>query len=189
MLLFISFLYQLLIYHKFISIHLMLLFIGLFHQLLLANRLFQYISCYCLSEFDTSQKCCDKNFNTSHVTVYLLPQLFRLLTVLISIHLMLLFIQPPICILLCKSSFQYISCYCLSSWRPVHSFSHEISIHLMLLFICFRHLFFHASGKFQYISCYCLSLSIPDTASNGIISIHLMLLFIGHLLPKHWLHP
>ena len=120
-----------------ISIHLMLLFIyppGLFFH---ALKSFQYISCYCLSEFRNilertmlrfqyiSCYCLSHtpsflflqgyNFNTSHVTVYLqhLPQV--LLSMLISIHLMLLFIgfNKEGIMRLCK--FQYISCYCLSN--------------------------------------------------------------------------
>ena len=100
------------------------------------------------------------------------------------------------------ASFQYISCYCLSSSYLLSSTSITISIHLMLLFIAwFR---FHCKKKqnisihlmllfisdipsssamyvkFQYISCYCLSLKgFANLMRYLKISIHLMLLFIA----------
>ena len=103
------------------------------------SYIFQYISCYCLS------KCvsCDRHF------------------LLISIHLMLLFINHSGVLVVLVIAFQYISCYCLSSclsssFMSVCNFntSHVtvylhrpdirksvciISIHLMLLFIHVRH--------------------------------------------------
>ena len=75
-------------------------------------------------------------FNTSHVTVYL-RLLCRLHTEYrISIHLMLLFILSSAILHKDCTSFQYISCYCLSQPPP----------HPKLDYIIF-----------QYISCYCLS--------------------------------
>ena len=54
---------------------------------------FQYISCYCLSSIITPSSSSFIDFNTSHVTVYLCFQSQTSLLVLISIHLMLLFIS------------------------------------------------------------------------------------------------
>ena len=102
-------------WHKFIiSIHLMLLFICF-------NEACSYIRL---------------NFNTSHVTVYLLSLCLCSFFLCISIHLMLLFIGETGEHENRLWGFQYISCYCLSyhvrcmpaSWKA-------ISIHLMLLFI------------------------------------------------------
>ena len=118
-----------------ISIHLMLLFIIHTGCQKCCWQEFQYISCYCLSEylpdcmmwyghFNTSHVTVyldftagyliGQYFNTSHVTVYREGGFYEAETKLISIHLMLLFIQTLLRILLL---------YLL------------ISIHLMLLFI------------------------------------------------------
>ena len=99
------------------------------------HRTFQYISCYCLSRYEDKDIIEGKNFNTSHVTVYqrqgsrfvgerhfntshvTVYQKGVLLvkcSIIISIHLMLLFIT-------CRGS-------CTRS-------DLRISIHLMLLFI------------------------------------------------------
>ena len=100
-----------------------------------STLLFQYISCYCLSELLKRNMDDRRNFNTSHVTVYL---------------------KRDDCDF-CSTIFQYISCYCLSfcSLPPFSvgvdfNTSHVtvylirshiiinsiyISIHLMLLFI------------------------------------------------------
>ena len=135
----------------------MLLFINLWSIKLWAGRMFQYISCYSLSEqqpekvwrqecFNTShvtlyhkgQKVYSSwsgGFNTSHVTLYrqLAAQLHKFL--LVSIHLMLLFIDWIICRELSSPRFQYISCYSLSPWNFPGLLLPLVSIHLMLLFI------------------------------------------------------
>ena len=99
---------------------------------------------------------------------------------LISKHLMLLFNQAYIHLLLYFFQFQNISCYCLSYVAAGSCWSNCISKHLMLLFNCistfFRTIFCTISkhlmllfnktrnsyGKkesgFQNISCYCLTL-------------------------------
>ena len=114
----------------------MLLFIDKYHEKYKKKYKFQYISCYCLSTLVAKQDCLKKNFNTSHVTVYLFYSpclecfcydfntshvtVYRLLLVLylfpsfISIHLMLLFINRPSKCKYQSYKFQYISCYCLS---------------------------------------------------------------------------
>ena len=119
-----------------ISIHLMLLFISMF-------------------AFSHEKQ---SNFNTSHVTVYHW-QIYLLFSVnKISIHLMLLFIALHPTLTLKSSSFQYISCYCLSG----KSFN-IFSIHCSFQYISCYCLSAELLGKryalftFQYISCYCLS--------------------------------
>ena len=76
------------------------------------------------------------NFNTSHVTVYLVHKSIKHGNATISIHLMLLFI-----IFLAYNQL----------------FDIVISIHLMLLFIVTRTKGQPMVLAFQYISCYCLS--------------------------------
>ena len=98
----------------YISIHLMLLFIGGKMDLWLEilefqyiscyclsipiflkpfwQFLFQYISCYCLSASSLSCMSITSHFNTSHVTVYPVHSLPEDWEKSISIHLMLLFI-------------------------------------------------------------------------------------------------
>ena len=124
--------------HRFIvvSIHLMLLFIGHAQIQNAFNILFQYISCYSLSQKRFSLSCfctgfqyisCYSlslmvllsgflilSFNTSHVTLYRTLYCQNRQSVLVSIHLMLLFIS--------SSKVHFIN-----GW--------VVSIHLMLLFI------------------------------------------------------
>ena len=76
----------------YISIHLMLLFICSPCHASIVALIFQYISCYCLSGGNSPFGMIQRNFNTSHVTVYLFCYILKV------IH----------------SWFQYISCYCLS---------------------------------------------------------------------------
>ena len=54
--------------------------------------MFQYISCYSLSNEDKKWHCNYLRFNTSHVTLYQLPVLRGWSDTTVSIHLMLLFI-------------------------------------------------------------------------------------------------
>ena len=162
-----------------ISIHLMLLFICSYRHRLSQNLVFQYISCYCLSNqrargqstllyFNTSHVTVYRllfypcyfsflNFNTSHVTVYLYPNGIFVVRIIISIHLMLLFINISACLFLI---FRYFNTSHVTVYRiyPLaSSVSTEISIHLMLLFI---------------------STPISSSLDCTCISIHLMLLFI-----------
>ena len=125
-------------------------------------------------------------FNTSHVTVYLYAtQPCHRSVACISIHLMLLFILDRSESATVSSTFQYISCYCLSQPKQMKEFSSkyfntshvtvyrhrqkswkyrwEISIHLMLLFITVSVGFASLVNKFQYISCYCLSVRFPPS--------------------------
>ena len=92
----------------------MLLFINALALSTTGNPLFQYISCYCLSCFVYILLFATSDFNTSHVTVYPYILASTAIILMISIHLMLLFIVFPV---LFHQSYQ------------------DISIHLMLLFI------------------------------------------------------
>ena len=102
--------------HRFIvvSIHLMLLFIGHAQIQNAFNILFQYISCYSLSLMVLLSGFLILSFNTSHVTLYRTLYCQNRQSVLVSIHLMLLFIS--------SSKVHFIN-----GW--------VVSIHLMLLFI------------------------------------------------------
>ena len=143
-----------------ISIHLMLLFIdnGVLEKLKVI--IFQYISCYCLSEKTRWGIFRLSDFNTSHVTVYLLFRVSVQIIQWISIHLMLLFIKDHPFMQASLDGFQYISCYCLSGRDRGYRCSYV---------------------TFQYISCYCLSAFSCATSAQYVISIHLMLLFIDDL--------
>ena len=164
--------------------------------------MFQYISCYSLSEqqpekvwrqecFNTShvtlyhkgQKVYSSwsgGFNTSHVTLYrqLAAQLHKFL--LVSIHLMLLFILCKNRVCIRHQTFQYISCYSLSNagennytkyWRFQYISCYSLSEYAELIG--------RLKALFQYISCY--SLSVQKLSIHVIcdVSIHLMLLFIS----------
>ena len=130
---------------RFVSIHLMLLFIGekSFDKLL--SSMFQYISCYSLSERELLDSIvilvfqyiscyslsfgfywCNTlyhRFNTSHVTLYLeaLPFYLPALS-LVSIHLMLLFIGITSDFLIPIPSFNtsHVTLYPLPSVRIVY---------------------------------------------------------------------
>ena len=94
----------------------MLLFIGLFNLATKGCDSFQYISCYCLS-------------------VHSPP---RLVGILISIHLMLLFIEQVLLksSMICHFNTSHVTVY--HRQENDRSSSFRISIHLMLLFIRFR---------------------------------------------------
>ena len=106
------------------------------------------------------------NFNTSHVVVYPIPETVLHIPNPISIHLMLLFIDPPYTITRSIFAFQYISCCCLSFFnnRAIRHF--KISIHLMLLFIFHVKDHLQFQYAFQYISCCCLS-HTPNLVHNN----------------------
>ena len=100
-------------------------------------------------------------------------------SLIVSIHLMLLFISPDDPGKQDPGKFQYISCYSLS-WSLQLPVLHNylVSIHLMLLFIFKLRSVHLVSFSFQYISCYSLSWSWQRGRSIHQVSIHLMLLFI-----------
>ena len=147
MLLFITFLALVLPLFPAVSIHLMLLFIREYKDVIWRIEKFQYISCYSLSEESREGPAEDD----------------------VSIHLMLLFIFFPIVNCVLVFSFQYISCYSLSStliqfYDPVFSFN---TSHVTL------YRTFSATSRphsgFQYISCY--SLSGGDLLKEDFISV------------------
>ena len=118
-------------------------------------------------------------FNTSHVTVYRRDSLNQKSSIIISIHLMLLFIgsvEPQFVIdryfntshvtVYQPQCYQHQSLYLISihlmllfilSSDRIHLCLPSISIHLMLLFIFMSILLSIKKRIFQYISCYCLS--------------------------------
>ena len=101
------------------------------------------------------------NFNTSHVTVY--RGLIRN--------------TNPI------TSFQYISCYCLSGCCQRTCWKNWISIHLMLLFIGSSGWFITVSRSISiHLMLLFIVLLVDSLPCPDHISIHLMLLFIVFLL-------
>ena len=118
-------------------------------------------------------------FNTSHVTVYLYAIFLAVLQILISIHLMLLFIVSDVQSKVEKKAFQYISCYCLSQlmdWKKdakIHFNTSHVTVYPWKFSeLGNKTIHFNTSHVtvyrcqcrrcrhdlvFQYISCYCLS--------------------------------
>ena len=109
--------------------------------------MFQYISCYSLSECNASAHRPVERFNTSHVTLYLISKKLLLL-VHISFNTSHVTLYPKL---------QRVS------FPPT-----VVSIHLMLLFISFASASIALVFLFQYISCY--SLSICCQISTVVIS-------------------
>ena len=98
----------------------------------------------------------------------------------ISIHLMLLFIFFKSSTSHGESSFQYISCYCLSGRRDERVAIDIISIHLMLLFIPNGNAFILSRIWYFNTSHVTVYRIILDRGQGvNAISIHLMLLFIS----------
>ena len=119
-----------------VSIHLMLLFIGMREILFKAKRMFQYISCYSLSGEMYGLNSSQSSFNTSHVTLYRKNMIKYKRNIMFQ-YISCYSLSCPVPILpWLLTAFQYISCYSLSDncvAAPVYdSF---VSIHLMLLFI------------------------------------------------------
>ena len=114
MLLFISLCRQILLPDSPVSIHLMLLFIEKQRIAGESKGKFQYISCYSLSSVDTARSLVKMKFQ--YISCYSLSKTScpKSLTMGVSLHLMLLFIQH---LHYCRIqlSFQYISCYSLSA--------------------------------------------------------------------------
>ena len=99
--------------------------------------LFQYNSCYCLSEFIFDALEARKDFNTTLVTVY---QRSRIGCMCPSVNFNTTLVTVYPSLLRCSVTllpFQYNSCYCLS-------------LGFVLIYATFK--------RFQYNSCYCLSL-------------------------------
>ena len=119
-----------------VSIHLMLLFIGYKIGNYCFFRLFQYISCYSLSQFlHTFEQI---NWKFQYISCYSLSS--------VCAFIFMLWIE-----------FQYISCYSLSTADGRWCGRSDVSIHLMLLFIIIHFCKTFDYFVFQYISCYSLS--------------------------------
>ena len=120
-----------------ISIHLMLLFIGMTHKYIVWST----------------------NFNTSHVTVYREGRINNRTVNNISIHLMLLFIftRPTNQHLFFFISIHLMLLFIFSLWLWwYHLYDFNTSHVTVYLLSILRQPWY---WKFQYISCYCLSLS------------------------------
>ena len=118
---------------------------------------FQYISCYCLSDLQIFLLHCLRNFNTSHVTVYrfcFVPAAAvrdNFNTSHVTVY------QSGESKDSRRNAFQYISCYCLSicgSFRS-GSFQYFNTSHVTVYLNAVASA--RMSDSFQYISCYCLS--------------------------------
>ena len=97
---------------------------------------FQYISCWSLSMIFITQETMISNFNTSHVEVYLPASFFV------------------------RRNFSHFNTSHVEVYRRKFSctiFAIIISIHLMLKFIRYRNTSIHTQKWFQYISCWSLS--------------------------------
>ena len=119
---------------------------------------FQYISCYCLSTNQNVLFAETRDFNTSHVTVYLpanTPSSYLSSFQYISCYCLSV---NSFCCVAVNLVFQYISCYCLSKgYEIVNTLFTEfqyISCYCLSAIQMRRWLLAHL---FQYISCYCLS--------------------------------
>ena len=139
-----------------VSIHLMLLFIGVI--------------------FNSCRWC--KRFNTSHVTLYLVRGLCSCSACRVSIHLMLLFIRNVRWNSRKWFGFNtsHVTLYqykaCKLHIRPERFNTSHVTLYLEGEIIEEKPL------TFQYISCYSLSISCPICFFRTVVSIHLMLLFI-----------
>ena len=119
-----------------VSIHHMLLFITVNRPKGLKSPAFQYITCYSLSCFRqllSGQPC---RFNTSHVTLYHMKDIFEKVSEKFQ-YITCYSLSLPIHTHYCHSSFQYITCYSLSTADVAY---------------------FAEGWKFQYITCYSLSM-------------------------------
>ena len=157
----------------------MLLFIGSFQSKLKNPLIFQYISCYCLSQFSSWE-----NWSRIPISIHLMLLFIResiiwyLSALVISIHLMLLFIISDFTFNLSYFHFNtsHVTVYPYSQRYQISASA--ISIHLMLLFISvalawmltksnfntshvtvyrYKPVLYIDMPTFQYISCYCLS--------------------------------
>ena len=120
-----------------VSIHLMLLFIPDRWIDFKISLKFQYISCYSLSYFSLSIFNSSMGFNTSHVTLYHCYAFSHVPTsVLVSIHLMLLFIfLMELRVLSIFSVSIHLMLLFIRKRVAFYKFFTIVSIHLMLLFI------------------------------------------------------
>ena len=143
---------------KSVSIHLMLLFIAITIQTERMLYLFQYISCYSLS--DNPIIYCEGYNKFQYISCYSLS-------------------FSDSCRIRIFTTFQYISCYSLSGKRCEgrccgNQFQYISCYSLSLSELCGN----VCQQQFQYISCYSLSVLTGSWLTRLLVSIHLMLLFI-----------
>ena len=149
---------------RWVSIHLMLLFIFFCILFLLSPSWFQYISCYSLSVQGAAEMPWLISFNTSHVTLYLQQMVADADEV----------------------TFQHISCYSLSDQYTVKPFSNTVSIHLMLLFILETVRDHPEYSRFNTSHVTLYREEVVWYGTENCVSIHLMLLFIVLAKPKQY---
>ena len=124
-------------------------------------------------------RCKSQDFNTSHVTLYLLTSshaLFIMLFQYITCYsLSIDFFEHSDNLL----EFQYISCYSLSTLLTSFAFCSPVSIHLMLLFIqtVQRYMLINPGFNTSHVTLYLFR--TPSSQAFLWVSIHLMLLFIA----------
>ena len=128
-----------------VSIHHMLLFIFFSLEVICTRKLFQYITCYSLSQVIQFVHVRFSPFQ--YITCYSLSRPERFIQVVIDL-------------------FQYITCYSLSVVTPSTVVSTNlVSIHHMLLFITDCEKTLKTLRSFQYITCYSLSQPQPLAAA------------------------
>ena len=149
---------------RWVSIHLMLLFIFFCILFLLSPSWFQYISCYSWSVQGAAEMPWLISFNTSHVTLYLQQMVADADEV----------------------TFQHISCYSLSDQYTVKPFSNTVSIHLMLLFILETVRDHPEYSRFNTSHVTLYREEVVWYGTENCVSIHLMLLFIVLAKPKQY---
>ena len=174
--------------------------------------MFQYISCYSLSERSFRPGKCyhvsihlmllfirlaerasdfvDTSFNTSHVTLYRGYGTYSFCGVHVSIHLMLLFITLEEIKQKYTELFQYISCYSLSPGGKNCRILLFVSIHLMLLFIVLRILIqLHSQGfNTSHVTLYQQTEMLNKMVENSFNTSHVTLYQCPGFHAKSWLN-
>ena len=143
------------------------------------GRMFQYISCYSLSK--TSNLCIDILLVSIHLMLLfiLFIECKKIYRRKVSIHLMLLFIKTKSNMWEIIIKFQYISCYSLSQLFSSQSYPARRFNTSHVTLYQWEQMKIKKSDVFQYISCYSLSNKAYYIKRTLIkVSIHLMLLFI-----------
>ena len=166
------------LYH--ISIHLMLLFIPKEKQDNRIEQIFQYISCYCLSDRSESATVSSTDISIHLMLLFITANIIQIYIICqISIHLMLLFIQKE------KRQWRtwiYFNTSHVTVYQQISVFDSSGVTHFNTSHVTVYHVAhggYNAACLFQYISCYCLSLLVDSLPCPDHISIHLMLLFIA----------
>ena len=177
-----------------VSIHLMLLFIHTSFNFMQHLLQFQYISCYSLSQYDTSSRIFFVRFNTSHVTLYQEGIKFLGFTHRrFNTSHVTLYQSGRICDKL-QLWFQYISCYSLSEHHgEIPKGKMGFNTSHVTLYRQFDEIGLYID-EFQYISCYSLSgaKEAPAHGRSGfqyISCYSLSLYFTAFLTPNIFIIP